>query len=267
MPPSPCWRSMRAWTRRNRRPLAEVHCSWQPPAWWRRAGASTTSRSSRVSTKTLRSFCWGQGADPNLPDSIGRTPLHAAVETGKVRLVQALLANGADANARLVEAPYPFLGDFVSYSRFVGATPLWLATAPRVPLVDILRRLVAAGADPDLPADDGTTPLMAAVGMVRNEARLSSESEALGIVRFLVERDIDVNAVDSSGRSAMHGAARLARNTLIPVLVEHGADVSIADANGLTPLDVGTVARPLEPDTASLLRSFGGRSSSDAASR
>ena len=215
----------------------------------------------------LAIFLLEQGADPNRPDSIGRTPLHAAVETGKVRLVQALLARGADADARLVEAPYPFLGDFVSYGRFVGATPLWLAAAARVPHIDILRHLVAAGADSNLPADDGTTPLMTAVGMVRNEARLSSESEALGIVRFLVERDIDVNAVDRRGRSAMHGAARLARNTLIPVLVEHGADVSIADANGLTPLDVGTVARPIEPDTAGLLRSFGGRSSSDAAGR
>ncbi len=137
---------------------------------------------------------------------------------------------------------------------------MWLAAAARVPNVGILHSLVTAGADPRLAADDGTTPLMAAVGMVRNEARLSTETAALNIVRFLVERDIDVNAVDRSGRSAMHGAARLARNTLIPVLVEHGADVNIADARGLMPLDVGTVARPLEPDTASLLRSLGGDS-------
>ncbi len=211
----------------------------------------------------LALFLLERAADPNMADSIGRTPLHAAVGTGKVELVKALLAHGSDPDAKLIEAPYPFLGDFVSYGRFVGATPLWLAAAARVPRVEILRHLVAAGADPDLAADDGTTPLMAAVGMVRNEARLSTESAALNIVNYLVERDIDVNAVDDGGRSAMHGAARLARNTLIPVLVKHGADVSIADANGLTPLDVGTVARPLEPDTASLLRGFGARSGSD----
>ncbi len=207
--------------------------------------------------ETLAIFLLDRGADPNLPDSIGRTPLHAAVETGKAALVQALLAHGADPNARLIEAPFVFTGDFVSYGRYVGATPLWLAAAARVPNVDILRRLAAAGADPGAAADDGTTPLMAAVGMVQNEARLAAESKALELVTLLVDLDIDVNAVNRRGRTAMHGAARLARNTLIPVLVDHGAKVDIADASGQTPLDVGTVSRPLHPDTASLLRSLG----------
>jgi hypothetical protein len=56
----------------------------------------------------------------------------------------------------------------------------------------------------------------------------------------------------------MHGAARLARNTLIPVLVEHGAKVDIADADGKTPMDVGTVSRPLHPETARLLSRLAG---------
>lgn len=210
--------------------------------------------------ETLAIFLLDQGADPNLPDSIGRTPLHAAVETGKAALVQALLARGADPNARLIEAPFVLKGDFVAYGRYVGATPLWLAAAARVPNVDILRALAAAGADAGVAADDGTTPLMAAVGMVQNEARLAPESEALKLVTLLVDLDIDVNAVDRRGRTAMHGAARLARNTLIPVLVDNGAKVDVADARGQTPLDVGTVSRPLHPDTASLLRSLGATS-------
>jgi ankyrin repeat protein len=201
-----------------------------------------------------------EGANPNVPDSIGRTPLHAAVETGRAELVNSLLAHGADPNARLTESPPPLKGDFVGMGRYVGATPLWLAAAARVPDVEILRLLIAGGADPDLGASDGASPLMAAVGMVQNEARQAREAEALALVRYLVGLDIDVNATDRQGRTAMHGAARLARNTIIPVLVEHGANVSIADENGQTPLDVGTLSRPLHPDTESLLRSLGATS-------
>jgi len=108
-----------------------------------------------------------------------------------------------------------------------------------------------------LTADDGTTPLMAAVGMVQNEARQADESEALVLVRLLVERDIDLDAVDRRGRTAVHGAARLARNDLITLLAENWAQVDIADTRGQTPLDVGTVSRPLHPDTAALLRRLG----------
>ena len=168
--------------------------------------------------ETLAIFLLDHGADPNVADTIGRTPLHAAVETGKADLVQALLARDADPNARLIEAPFVFKGDFVSYGRYVGATPLWLAAAARVPNVDILRALATAGGDPGAAADDGTTPLMAAVGMVQNEARQADEREALELVRYLVDLDIDVNAVNRRGRilsevrhaEDMHGAARLA---------------------------------------------------------
>ncbi|MEE2636975.1 MAG: ankyrin repeat domain-containing protein [Acidobacteriota bacterium] len=211
----------------------------------------------------LARFFLEHGGDPNIPDSIGRTPLHAAVETGKVDLVEALLAHGADPNARFRQAPFVFKGDFVSYGRFVGATPLWLAAAARVPNVEILRAIAEAGGDAEVPANDGTTPLMAAVGMVQNEARQAPEAEALRLVTLLVDLDIDLNAVDRRGRTAMHGAARLAKNTLISLLAEHGAQVDMADGRGLTPLDVGTVSRPLHPDTAALLRGMGATSATD----
>ena len=213
--------------------------------------------------EALALFLLERGADPNVPDSIGRTALHAAVETGKADLVKALLEHGADPNARFTRAPFVFKGDFISYGRYVGATPLWLAAAARVPDPGILRAIAAAGGDPGMPADDGTTPLMAAVGVVLNEARQPTLDQSLELVTLLAGMDIDLNAVDRRGRTAMHGAARLAKNAIVEVLAENGARVDIADGRGLTPLDVGTVSRPLHPDTERLLRRLGATSIND----
>ena len=213
--------------------------------------------------ESLALFLLERAADPNVPDSIGRTALHAAVETGKADLVKALLEHGADPNARFTRAPFVFKGDFISYGRYVGATPLWLAAAARVPDPGILRAIAAAGGDPGMPADDGTTPLMAAVGVVLNEARQPTDIQSIELVTLLVGMDIDLNAVDRRGRTAMHGAARLAKNAIVEVLAENGARVDIADGRGLTPLDVGTVSRPLHPDTERLLRRLGATSIND----
>ena len=80
-------------------------------------------------------------------------------------------------------------------------------------------------------------------------------------------REIDLNAVERRGRTAMHGAARLAKNRLIKVLASYGAEVSAADARGFTPLDVGTASRPLHSTTEALLRDLGAARGRDDESR
>jgi ankyrin repeat protein len=199
-------------------------------------------------------FLLDQGADPSKTDTIGTTPLHAAVQTGKVALVKALLARGVDTNARLTKAPPPLRGDFVIYTGYVGATPFWLAANARYPNVEILRALAAAGAEPRVAVQDGTTPLMAAVGMAQNDARLAQESSALAVVQALVEIGADINATNRAGQTALHGATRAGRNTIVQFLAEHGAALDVKDKQGRTPLDVAqNPIRPLE-QTAALLR-------------
>ena len=103
----------------------------------------------------------------------------------RLPLITALLARGADPNARITttgmfmaDKGYPTKGAFETYSLGTGdlrgATPLWVAAnasnrggaSDQVELtVEILRTLLAAGADQHLTTDDGTTPLMAAAGL------------------------------------------------------------------------------------------------------
>ena len=75
-----------------------------------------------------------RGADPNLADGIGYAPLHATVwkptakeglfrSHGSPALVKALLAHGADANARIVKDPPVLPGSYFFQQGLVGATP------------------------------------------------------------------------------------------------------------------------------------------------
>ena len=104
------------------------------------------------------------GANPN-SSTAGRTPLHSAVWTQQPAVVKALLAKGADVNGRLAK-PMPKVGRALGGAFRVnqtGATPFWLAA--HLADLPMMRLLVEHGANPTLTSDDGSTPLMMAVGL------------------------------------------------------------------------------------------------------
>lgn len=158
------------------------------------------------------------------------------VRVGKVRLVKALLAHGADVDARLVRTPPQF--GYAS-ARFrvglVGATPFLLAAMDAD--VDVMRALAAAGADIGAATDEQTTPLMAAagIGQVPAETQVTPD-EALAAVRLALELGADVNRINESGRAALHGAAHIRADRVVQLLVDNGAALNVEDERGITPL-------------------------------
>ena len=259
-------------------------------------------------------FLLEQGADPNAQMG-GVTALHAAaggvsdwlaewfrrhgraggrLSAGRrLALVETLLANSADPNARITSSAmlmyyigYPTKGAFEPFAPGTGdlrgATPLWVAAfdlngSPNLlysvmpsftgSSTDILQALVAGGADLHLATDDGTTPLMAAAGLGRatytpREPRGVRSSSAEAAVRFLVEAGADVNAVNEADFTPLHGATFRGLNEVVEYLVAQGADIDAKDFRGRTAYRMAEGAKQSFqfqswPETAELLERLG----------
>lgn len=198
-----------------------------------------------------------QGASPDAADTLGMTPLHAAVQTDKTALLRALIARGAEVNARLAEG-LPFRrGDYVSRAYFAGATPFWLASKDGK--VDVMRLLAAAGADTNRASQNGTTPLMVAAGLGQTDSRTPPEPRLLEAVKLAHDLGGDVRARSRSDQTALHGAAGISGHSIIRYLVSQGADVNAADRSGRTPFDVTRFQNRPRPETGQLLIELGAR--------
>jgi ankyrin repeat protein len=185
-------------------------------------------------------------------------------------LVKALVAKGADVNARIEVSAmlmnyigYPKKGAFEPFAcgtgDLLGATPLWVAaytanggTRPNAAAAgpeadasrmgspaDVIKALLDAGADQKIPTVDGTTPFMVAAGLGRatftpGQKRAARAVGAEEAVKVLFEAGAEINRVNEADFTALHGAAMRGLNEVIAYLVEHGADINARDFRGRT---------------------------------
>ena len=153
------------------------------------------------------------GLDIDARDAQGRTAILAATVARQNAAVAALLDAGADVDLQDDRLDNPFL--------YAGAEGL----------LDILRLVNAAGADPAITNRYGGIALIPA-----------SERGHVETVRYLLaESDIDVDHVNRLGWTALLEAILLsdggpAHQEIVRLLIEHGADVDLADGDGVRPL-------------------------------
>jgi ankyrin repeat protein len=210
----------------------------------------------------------------------------------RVGLVKALLARGANPNARITKSAmfmsyvgYPKKGAFEPFAcgtgDLWGATPLWVAAysanggasaqggfgGPNRPdsNADILKALLEAGADQHLTTVDGTTPLMVAAGLGRatytpRQPRGERSPSAEEAVKVLLEAGGD--AVNEADFTALHGAAYRGLNEVVEYLVKQGANINARDFRGRTPYRLAEGSKQSFqfqdwPETAELLKKLG----------
>ena len=151
------------------------------------------------------------GANVNIKDDNGQTPLYLAANGGYTSVVALLLDRGGDAGA----------------TTSAGATPLMVAALRNY--TDIVKLLIARKASVDFAAHNGSTALMwAAVG---------GHPE---IIKLLLDSGAQVNKKTVEGFTALHTAISSDRKEAVKLLLEKGADPnSVAGKDQKTPLIFG----------------------------
>jgi ankyrin repeat protein len=200
-----------------------------------------------------------RGIDVNLKDKVGRTALWAAVDahtmpssnrpapretdddTSSLEVIMKLLARGADVNAALSQQiPYRTKldrgGDGVLGA---GTTPL--LRAAKAGDVQVVKLLLEKGATPSATTRNGVNALMMAANVAAREedmtGRNKTQREAIETIQLLLAAGVDINAADTQGRTAAHGASLWGMTDVVRFLHKSGARFDIKDKRGFTPLD------------------------------
>lgn len=156
------------------------------------------------------------GADPNVADKEGILPLHGALWSGFNKAAALLLEKGADPN----KADAPF-----------GSTPLIIAIGNEA--MEIVDLLLDLGADLNLREIDGDSPLSRMLWM-RN---MKDPSDIKRFARML-ELGADPNWRVDLERTPLMNAIKYGQKSVIPLLLEAGANPCFGDKDCNTPLSL-----------------------------
>jgi cytohesin len=206
-------------------------------------------------SKQIASLLFLNGADMTATDNCGRTALHTSAFRKEYEMkclsdMQNLIDLGCDIEARDTD----------------GNTPLQL-TAQRgfQPLAE---KLLLNGADPDTRDNAGNTPLFlrienteldtgyvevllegeGSVNVVNNvgdtplHCACAQHRPVKGWVLALVNAGADVNAQNAEGDTPLHKASQVRWTEITTLLLQNGADTTLKNLAGFTPIDQPAVA-------------------------
>lgn len=188
--------------------------------------------------------------DDAFPQSIqqGRTPLIEAALKNDRDSAAKLLQAGADVNATDVDHTTALrVAVVMGFTEMVqllldhdaksgvpdeeGTTALMDACAMGRSRIAIA--LLATGANPNVSADDGSTALLDTVTHIVLPPNWQSRRE---LIHFLLDHKAQVNVADWEGVTPLIAAARTADAELVSTLFAAGADIEASDQKGRTPL-------------------------------
>ena len=173
---------------------------------------------------------------PNFPWMVTKDPLP---------LIQKLLDAGADPNVVVNSTPRARMRE--GSPRIVFATALMRAAFAAD--LELVKLLLAHGANPHIESADRETTLMAAcgTGFINGYHREHPPAERLEVVKLLVGLGEDVNAADSYGITPLMVAANLGDIEVVRYLIDKGADLGAHDLGKKNDGQFGSSVEPLMP--------------------
>ena len=201
-----------------------------------------------------RLLLMGSCAGVNAQDFDGKTPLHYASDNRRPKIVQLLLAHGANAQAvdyrghnplhdeetllsDYKEGPHDVLkvtqplleqGVDINVLDENHETPLHIASS--LGLFEKIRVLLDLGAKANLKNIHGQVPLhLISQNQFLNEGNVN-------VTRLLLQQGTDVNTRDKQQATPLHFASFRGYFEITRALLDHGADVNARNADGQTPL-------------------------------
>lgn len=211
--------------------LAALNAHFELGAWLLDAGANPNADGPGYAA--LHVVTWirkpGGGDNDPAPDGSGNMT--------SLEFVRKLVAKGADLNARMPKK----ISVGMTGLNTAGGTAFFLAA--RTADAELMRELAKLGADPKLPNESGSTPLMAAAGLgTRSPGEdAGTEAEVVQALEVALELGNDIDAVDQNGETAMHGAAYKNVPGAVLLLAQRGAKRDVWDRKnkfGWTPMRI-----------------------------
>ncbi len=168
------------------------------------------------------------GAKIDIPDNQRNTPLHISAFNNKIEIMEFLLAQQHLVNSEFLDAV-----------ESDGSTALHYATNEGY--FEIVKMLVNAGANIDIPDNQKNTPL-----------HISAFNNKIEIMEFLIAKQLQVNPEslnakgEDYGWTALHHASIMGNFENGKMLVMAGASIDIPDNDGNTPLHLAAYHNRIE---------------------